>query len=89
MLWKQHSFPAGAKQFDLDATVVPGYIDTHAHLRSTSMLHKNQEWSHGKFGLWGHHYEDPQTGTTDVLSYSDMVLRVRVWVREFILLDLA
>ena len=68
--------PAGAKQFDLDgATVVPGYIDTHAHLRSTSMLHKNQEWSHAANLAYGvTTTRDPQTGTTDVLSYSDMVI---------------
>ena len=68
--------PASAKQFDLDgATVVPGYIDTHAHLRSTNMLHKNQEWSHAANLAYGvTTTRDPQTGTTDVLSYSDMVL---------------
>tara|TARA_B100000575_G_C23142998_1_gene665800 strand:+ start:2533 stop:5739 length:3207 start_codon:yes stop_codon:yes gene_type:complete len=68
--------PASAKQFDLDGTtVVPGYIDTHAHLRSTNMLHKNQEWSHVANLAYGvTTTRDPQTGTTDVLSYSDMVL---------------
>ena len=39
------------------------------------MLHKNQEWSHAANLAYGvTTTRDPQTGTTDVLSYSDMVL---------------
>jgi len=68
--------PANAEQIDLDgATVVPGYVDTHAHLRSTSMLHRDQEWSYAANVAYGvTTTRDPQTGTTDVLSYGDMVL---------------
>jgi imidazolonepropionase-like amidohydrolase len=68
--------PANAEQIDLDgATVVPGYVDTHAHLRSTSMLHRDQEWSYAANVAYGvTTTRDPQTGTTDVLTYGDMVL---------------
>jgi Tol biopolymer transport system component/imidazolonepropionase-like amidohydrolase len=68
--------PVGAEQIDLDgATVVPGYVDTHAHLRSTSMLHRDQEWSYAANVAYGvTTTRDPQTGTTDVLSYGDMVV---------------
>ena len=68
--------PADAEHIDLDgATVVPGYVDTHAHLRSTGMLHKDQEWSYAANLAYGvTTTRDPQTGTTDVLSYSDMVV---------------
>ncbi len=68
--------PANAEQIDLDgATVVPGYVDTHAHLRSTSMLHRDQEWSYAANVAYGvTTTRDPQTGTTDVLSYGDMVV---------------
>ena len=68
--------PDDAEQIDLDgATVVPGYVDTHAHLRSTSMLHRDQEWSYAANLAYGvTTTRDPQTGTTDVLSYGDMVV---------------
>lgn len=67
--------PNGATVVDLDGkSVVPGFVDTHAHLRSTSMLHKDQEWSYAANLAYGvTTTRDPQTGTTDVLSYGDMV----------------
>ena len=68
--------PANTEQIDMDgATVVPGYVDTHAHLRSTSILHRDQEWSYAANVAYGvTTTRDPQTGTTDVLSYGDMVV---------------
>ncbi len=67
--------PSGAETLDLTGkTVVPGFVDTHAHLRSTRGVHKTQEWSYAANLAYGvTTTRDPQTGTTDVLSYGDMV----------------
>ncbi|MGK7391280.1 MAG: amidohydrolase family protein [Candidatus Cyclobacteriaceae bacterium M2_1C_046] len=55
-------------------TVVPGFVDTHAHLRPAWNLHKNQVWNYAANLAYGvTTTRDPQTGSTDVLTYSDMV----------------
>ena len=63
------------KVFDLTGkTIIPGYIDTHAHMRPSWGLHKNQIWTYAaNIGYGVTTTRDPQTGTTDVLTYSDMV----------------
>jgi len=68
--------PSGAKVIDLTGkTIVPGFVDTHAHLRSTRGVHKDQEWSYAANLAYGvTTTRDPQTGTTDVLSYGDAVI---------------
>lgn len=67
--------PSGTETVDLSRkTVVPGFVDTHAHLRSTRLIHRDQEWSYLSNLAYGvTTTRDPQTGTTDVLSYSDRV----------------
>ena len=67
--------PNGTKEIDLTGkTIVPGYVDTHAHLRPAWGIHKNQVWMYAANLAYGvTTTRDPQTGTTDVLSYSDMV----------------
>ena len=67
--------PAGTEIMDMSGkTIVPGFVDTHAHLRSTSLIHKDQEWSYAANLAYGvTTTRDPQTGTTDVLSYGDRV----------------
>jgi len=55
-------------------TIVPGFVDTHAHMWAPWGVHKSQPWeylanlSHGVTAT-----RDPQTATTDVLSYGDLV----------------
>lgn len=68
--------PSDAEVIDLTGkTVVPGFVDTHAHLRSTRGIHKDQEWSYAVNLAYGvTTTRDPQTGTTDVLSYGDAVI---------------
>lgn len=68
--------PRGAEVIDLTGkTIVPGFVDTHAHLRSTRGIHKDQEWSYAANLAYGvTTTRDPQTGTTDVLSYGDAVI---------------
>jgi hypothetical protein len=67
--------PAGAREFDVRGkTIVPGFVDTHAHLRLMSGIH-TQPWSYLANLAYGvTTTRDPQTGTTDVLSYEDAVM---------------
>lgn len=67
--------PNGTKEIDVTGkTIMPGYVDTHAHLRPAWGIHKNQVWMYAANLAYGvTTTRDPQTGTTDVLSYSDMV----------------
>lgn len=68
--------PAGAREMDLaGATVVPGFVDTHAHLRAErGTIHETQPWAYLANLAYGvTTTRDPQTATTDVLTYQDMV----------------
>jgi imidazolonepropionase-like amidohydrolase len=70
----QVQIPQGAREIDVAGkTIVPGYVDTHAHLRARG-VHRSQNWSYAANLAYGvTTTRDPQTGTTDVLSYEDMV----------------
>jgi Tol biopolymer transport system component len=65
----------GATVIDIaGTTVIPGLVDTHAHLRPAFGLHKPQSWAYFANLAYGvTTTRDPQTGTTDVLSYGDLV----------------
>jgi len=67
--------PENARVIDLSGkTVIPGFVDTHAHMRPSWGIHKNQIWSYAANLAYGvTTTRDPQTGTTDVLTYADMV----------------
>ncbi len=67
--------PAGARVFDLAGkTIVPGFVDTHAHMRPANSLHRSDVWPYLANVAYGvTTTRDPQTGTTDVLSYADRV----------------
>jgi imidazolonepropionase-like amidohydrolase/Tol biopolymer transport system component len=67
--------PAGADRIDMGGkTIVPGYVDTHAHLRADYEFHRSQPWSYAANLAYGvTTARDPQTGTTDVLTYEDLV----------------
>jgi hypothetical protein len=69
------SAPSGADVIDVTGmTIVPGFVDTHAHLRPLWGLHKSQPWAYLANLAYGvTTTRDPQTGTTDVLSYADRV----------------
>lgn len=55
-------------------TIVPGFVDTHAHMWPNWGLHKNQVWIYAANLAYGvTTTRDPQTATTDVLTYADMV----------------
>lgn len=65
----------GAKSMDMSGkTIVPGFVDPHAHMWPNWGIHKNQIWIYAANLAYGvTTTRDPQTATTDVLTYSDMV----------------
>ena len=67
--------PESATVIDIGGrTVVPGYVDTHAHLRARDGLHRTDVWPYLANLAYGvTTTRDPQTGNTEVLSYADMV----------------
>ena len=68
--------PAGATSMDMaGATIMPGFVDTHAHLRAErNTIHEAQPWAYLANLAYGvTTTRDPQTGTTDVLTYQDLV----------------
>ncbi len=65
----------GVQKMDMDGkTIIPGFVDTHAHMRPAWGIHKDQAWSYAANLAYGvTTTRDPQTGTTDVLTYGDLV----------------
>ena len=72
---KSIDIPAGAKVMDLEEKyLVPGFVDTHAHMWPSWGLHKRHVWVYAANLAYGvTTTRDPQTATTDVLTYADMV----------------
>ena len=67
--------PDGTKVMDMKGkTIIPGFVDTHAHMWPAWGIHKKQVWNYAANLAYGvTTTRDPQTATTDVLTYSDMV----------------
>jgi Tol biopolymer transport system component len=67
--------PAGAREFDFSGkTILPGFVDTHAHMWPDWGIHRAQVWMYMANLAYGvTTTRDPQTATTDVLSYGDLV----------------
>ena len=68
-------FPDFARVIEIPGTtVVPGFVDTHAHMRPSFGIHKTQPWTYLANLAYGvTTTRDPQTATTDVLTYGDLV----------------
>jgi Tol biopolymer transport system component len=69
------TIPRGAERMDMaGATIMPGFVDTHAHLRASFNVHRAQPWSYAANLAYGvTTARDPQTGSSDVLSYEDFM----------------
>ncbi|GAC1653304.1 MAG: amidohydrolase family protein [Gemmatimonadaceae bacterium] len=67
--------PAGTKVVDVTGkTVLPGWVDVHAHMWLTWGVHRAEAWQYLANLAYGvTTTRDPQTSTTDVLSYGDLV----------------
>ncbi|MEP5612677.1 MAG: amidohydrolase family protein [Cyclobacteriaceae bacterium] len=70
------TIPAGAEQIDCSGkTIVPGYVDTHAHVRPAWNVHKAEAWQFWANMAYGvTTVRDPQTSSTDILTYEDHVV---------------
>jgi len=69
------SVDASVRKMDMNGkTIIPGFVDTHSHMWPAWGIHKNQVWIYAANLAYGvTTTRDPQTATTDVLTYSDMV----------------
>lgn len=67
--------PEDARVFDVSgATIVPGFVDTHAHMWNFWGIHWTRPWIYQANLAYGvTTTRDPQTATTDVLTYGDRV----------------
>jgi imidazolonepropionase-like amidohydrolase/Tol biopolymer transport system component len=67
--------PEDAQVVDVSGkTIVPGFVDTHAHMWPQWGVHQKQPWMYLANLAYGvTTTRDPQTSTTDVLTYADMV----------------
>jgi hypothetical protein len=69
------SAPAGARVIDVSGKIiVPCFIDTHAHMWASWGVHHEQPWmflANLAYGVTT--TRDPQTSSSDVVSYGDLV----------------
>ncbi|HSH45952.1 MAG TPA: hypothetical protein VK966_08855, partial [Longimicrobiales bacterium] len=71
----QVTVPGDAERIDVTGhTIVPGFVDTHAHMWPSWFVHRKDQWIYGANLAYGvTATRDPQTATTDVLTYADLV----------------
>ncbi len=67
--------PEGTRRIDVAGkTIMPGFVDVHAHMRPPRGLHQTSVWQYFANLAYGvTTTRDPQTSTTDVFAYADMV----------------
>ena len=71
----QGTVPDGAQVIDVAGkTILPGFVDTHSHMWPSWGIHRSQVWIYMANLAYGvTTTRDPQTSTTDVLTYGDLV----------------
>ncbi|MBC7893965.1 MAG: PD40 domain-containing protein [Cytophagaceae bacterium] len=69
------NIPANARRIDVTGkTIIPGWLDIHAHMGGAAGVHQGDVWSYQMNLAYGiTSTRNPQTGTTDILSYADLV----------------
>jgi imidazolonepropionase-like amidohydrolase/Tol biopolymer transport system component len=69
------AIPAGAKVVDVTGkTIIPGFVDAHAHMWPPRDVHQSQVWQYLSNLAYGvTTTRDPQSSTTDVYTYADLV----------------
>ena len=67
--------PNSARVIDVSGkTILPGYVDVHAHIWPAWGVHRAQPWEYLANLAYGvTTTRDPQTSTTDVITYGDLV----------------
>jgi Tol biopolymer transport system component len=68
--------PSGAREIDMTGTtIIPGFVDTHYHAQwLVPGIHNSRVWQYPANLAYGvTTTRDPQTATTDILTYSDRV----------------
>ncbi|HXG92845.1 MAG TPA: amidohydrolase family protein [Blastocatellia bacterium] len=67
--------PAGARVIDVTGkTIMPGFVDVHAHMWPPRGVHQTQVWQYLANLAYGvTTTRDPQSSTTDVFAYTDLV----------------
>jgi Tol biopolymer transport system component/imidazolonepropionase-like amidohydrolase len=67
--------PGDARIIDATGkTIIPGFVDLHAHPWPAWGVHETEVWKYLANLAWGvTTTRDPQTATTDVLTYADLV----------------
>ncbi len=67
--------PADARVIDVTGTtIIPGFVDPHSHMWPAWGVHKTQDWQYLANLAYGvTTTRDPQTSSTDVLTYGDRV----------------
>jgi Tol biopolymer transport system component/imidazolonepropionase-like amidohydrolase len=69
------AIPAGAKVIDVTGkTIIPGFVDVHAHMWPPRGVHQTQVWQYLANLAYGvTTTRDPQSSTNDVFAYTDLV----------------
>jgi imidazolonepropionase-like amidohydrolase len=67
--------PPGARRIDASGkTIIPGFVDVHAHMWPPRGVNQTQVWQYLANLAYGvTTTRDPQSGTTDVFAYTDLI----------------